>query len=217
MSDIVWGRDIPVDGKRPDWLRDNDQLMYHDKFTDNWHGYTLCWRVHELNGEWFVPDLIRLRAHSPVYAALEAGFVPWAGGDSAPLDWDEGIALMRDGTHWKHEVIWWSHDGGKQSGNPSDADIIGYKRKAETAANQWEALEKDVAGDWVRVKRITQTELFSLPDGKGDPVDGKYAAGYRDAYRNLALVLPPTRAEVISQTTGVSVADVEKVLAEIVS
>jgi len=194
MAGIEWGKPIAVDGKRPAWLRDSDQLMHHDKFSDNWHGECVRWWVYELKDDWPLTDLICLPANSPVYTALEAGFVPWAGGDTAPADWDGGEVLWESGSlsspgDWRHTAKYAEYK----------ARIIGYKRKAEV-------VEDD--GHTVTIARMTETDFR-------DKVLDNNAAVL--AANIMGIIRTPTRAEVISTTTGVSFADVEKVLAEIAS
>lgn len=58
--------------------------------------------------------------------ALPEGMVPWAGGDSAPEDYDGGLVLLRDGSEiWPKGIMDWMHlDNG--------ADIIAYTPKRAT-------------------------------------------------------------------------------------
>jgi NTP pyrophosphatase (non-canonical NTP hydrolase) len=64
------------------------------------------------------------------YDAIEAGFVPWFGGESEPSDWDGGDVLHSDGAvamatglGWK----WgWPHNPKRVMG-----DVIGYHRRAD--------------------------------------------------------------------------------------
>ncbi|GAA0729854.1 hypothetical protein [Sphingomonas japonica] len=52
-------------------------------------------------------------------------FVPWAGGDDAPSDWDGGEVLYRCGdVDGDARVTGWEHD-------PHDYDIIGYRPRTE--------------------------------------------------------------------------------------
>jgi len=198
MADIVWGAAIPVAGKRPAWLPYGE------------------WQYKTANHDLWQPAFdhfadiahVRLAANSPIYTALEAGFMPWMGGDAAPADWDGGAVLYRCGdlSTAPHADRNWKVNQGRD--RPNSYDIIGYKRKAE-------AVEHD--GDYVRVKRMTEEEARSFY--MGAPFGALLDAAGRsiNMLRMLGLIREQTRAETISATTGVPIADVEKVLAEIAS
>jgi len=215
-----WGSEIQVDGKRPVWFDAKSDVSYcrggNDWYGGDHRAGSGMWTERDILGNrdgWNSVTAIRLPATSPVYTALEAGFVLNPGHSKAPpADWDGSPVLNRGGYKFYLAAgLDWRIP--HASNGPSSGDIIGYKRKAEAVEFQG---SKTVT-TMMTVKMVTETELFALLDGKGDPVNPNYAAGYRDAYRDLKLVLPPTRAETIAAATGVTIADVEKVLAEIVS
>jgi hypothetical protein len=59
------------------------------------------------------------------------GMVPWAGGDSAPDDWDGGAVMIRDGSiylHNNHPAGRWLHGQQRVKYYPhrDDLDIIAY-------------------------------------------------------------------------------------------
>jgi len=118
-----YGPEIQVDGKRPAWLADDDIILANEICED-------AWLVDEQDKSdiWYWPVIskIRLPADHWAYQAIEQGFEPWAGGDTAPDDWD-GEVLLRSGetfsgggaADWKHHAL------------QSTADIIGYRKKGE--------------------------------------------------------------------------------------
>jgi len=129
MSEITWGPAIPVNGKRPEWLRDDVQCCVFS--TGKWWGLKLntfakdwCWHERVTH--------IRLPADHFAYTAIDKGFEPWGGGDEAPADWDGGVTLFRDGGECREVPGRWNHFGIEW-----DGDIIGYRKKGQTmtAAN----------------------------------------------------------------------------------
>lgn len=121
MTTIEWGREIPVNGKRPAWLSDDEVVWPVDAASETpWSNPYAVRDVHV----WSLIT-IRLPADHFAYKALDAGFEPWGGGDSAPEDWDGGEVLLRNG--WtglpSPASTWWSHfDSGSY--------IIGYRKSA---------------------------------------------------------------------------------------
>lgn len=72
--------------------------------------------------------------------ALPEGMVPWAGGDSAPEDWDPaGDMLMRSGHRLKGKdgEPFWAHTHG-------NGDIIAYTPKLATPSPSTDPLREDV-------------------------------------------------------------------------
>jgi hypothetical protein len=57
------------------------------------------------------------------------GFTYWAGGQSAPDDWDGGPYLCRDGQEYHMAGYDWGH-GTHCWNETADWDRIGYRRKA---------------------------------------------------------------------------------------
>ncbi|MFS0771084.1 hypothetical protein [Sphingomonas sp. 1P08PE] len=75
-------------------------------------------------------------AASPAYTPrpkIPAGMKAWAGGDSAPADWDGGKVLLRDGTlnnDGEYESSWCHNNSLFRSTDVSDLDIIAYTPRA---------------------------------------------------------------------------------------
>lgn len=131
---INWGREIPVDGKRPAWLAENVRVGVGTKNSvayGIWYGAInsdTIWYAREILGD--VISIV-LPADHFAYKALDAGFEPWGGGDEAPEDWDGGRVLLSNGNvvgRIMHTDQWsgftvhgWCH-------------IVGYRKKAEAAA-----------------------------------------------------------------------------------
>jgi len=73
MVDVQWGPEIPVDGKRPEWLRDEDEFQW----ADNHHLDFSWWRDDCTTGssfnptQWHTLTAIRLPTSHPHYAASQ--------------------------------------------------------------------------------------------------------------------------------------------------
>lgn len=129
--DIKWGREIPVAGVRPAWLADDVRMRWHS--TRGWP----TWPVAESNpldsilpwgrgsANWPHASAISLPADHFAYAALDAGFEPWGGGDAAPGDSDGGDVLLRNGHSNGGFVSWWTHNEQYDGAY----DIIGYRKR----------------------------------------------------------------------------------------
>lgn len=154
MTDNVeFGPEIAVDGM-PDWLGEDEKVI--GKWT-KWYEYPTC-KKHYASPKTITA--IRLPADHWAYKAIDAGFIPWGGGDAAP----EGVTdvLLRVGS-WcatSGTGLRWTHIG-------RQGDIIGYKRGADTAA----AIDEIRAGvdelmddlnDRVTLAKMTEAEAVAL-------------------------------------------------------
>jgi hypothetical protein len=123
-----WGAKIPLDGYRPDWLDDSD------RFTRNGGP---SWLVHQFAAsDWMETEAIQLVPGHWAYEPIKRGFTPWAGGATAPADWDGGKALLRDGaifmpTSKTHSN--WQRGYAGDCARYADLDIIGYNHRAFAA------------------------------------------------------------------------------------
>lgn len=136
--EIEWGPEIAVDGKRPEWLGDGDEVI---RVTNEARTEDHTSIVAESATYWPNVGHIRLPASHPAYIAIAKGFTPWSGGDEAPGDWDEGDVLRYGGGVYYPEP-WvdsyecnqrWFHVDYKEG---KWADIIGYRRKPEAISPQ---------------------------------------------------------------------------------
>ena len=124
---IDWGKEIAVDGVRPEWLDDNDKCKPHWVSGDGW--YSTAASASAVAG-WSNIDLIRLPSDHAYYLATSKGFTYWPGGKVAPDDWTGNLddIIYRDGVigqgMGRQPFVWGNF------GNP--ADIIGYKRKGDS-------------------------------------------------------------------------------------
>ena len=112
-----WGDPIPVDGKRPEWLRDDDWVRMGDT--------NLTARSWSFDGS---HPHFRLLASHPYYLATSRGFTYWPGGDEAPADWDGGEVFFVNREAQSYPYLApsdWAAD------RPGIARIIGYHRKPE--------------------------------------------------------------------------------------
>lgn len=124
MTDNVeYGPEIAVDGM-PDWLGEDEKVIGRWG-EDTWYSGGPTWKkCYASSG---VITAIRLPADHWAYKAIDAGFIPWGGGDAAP----EGVTdvLFRVGSPCATSGtdLRWTHIG-------SEGDIIGY-RKVDAVVN----------------------------------------------------------------------------------
>jgi len=118
------GPEIEVNGKRPEWLADDDSTHVTHRSEGQWFSDYLAKFIHC----WGDIITIRLPASHWANDVIERGYWPWAGGDKAPDDWDGGEVLCRSGvTISAVDVDRWFHTSGL-------GDIIGYKREVDCMA-----------------------------------------------------------------------------------
>lgn len=150
---IKWGAEIPVDGKRPEWLADDVMVRFIDPDGTVWNGAVKAGST----SVWPIIGAIRLPADHFAYTVFawneahpdEQPFIPWGGGDDAPGDWDGGEALCEDpiGPFKPYNKFFWETD------SKYFRKVIGYRKRAEPA--QEAPAEGD---DHVRLKKMTVTE-----------------------------------------------------------
>ena len=203
-----WGEAISVNGKRPEWLRDDDPVMFENKPGEWLHGFDWEWAQPLQPEDHGCPVSIRLPATHPYYlvqrynAEHGTSFVYWPGGDAAPKDWDQGDVLRRRGDVTPHLAptgaeAWTVGFGG---GPPCPGDVIGYRRKRTAAAQP----------DMVQVRRMTEAEVLAVMPRWVD-VEGMECA--MKLARHLGIIRPePTEAERIAAKTGLDLATVTAVL-----
>lgn len=221
-----WGEAISVDGKRPEWLTDDNQPVgvgTEESIREGvWYGAIKSntkWRVGEFNDDWVS---IRLPATHPYYlvqrynAEHGTSFVYWPGGDAAPDDFGAGV-MFRNGF-----VSDPDDDGPWEWRNVlGSSDIIGYTRRTEPKS---ETATYDPATH-VAVRRMTEAEADAFATDVGqacrNPLTPLYAKdGRRDgilrALRDLGIsyrpAATPTEAERIAAKTGIDLATVTAVL-----
>lgn len=80
MTNIEWGAEIPVNGVRPDWLRDDERLAHYCTRLHRWFGHDGTeWWVRELAQiDWVTTDKIRLPADHEYYHRKEPASEPVA-------------------------------------------------------------------------------------------------------------------------------------------
>lgn len=86
----TWGKRIEVNGVRPDWLR-NEPFKVFTKTSE------ITGMPPETPYQWAGTIGIALAVDHPYYAATDAGYIYWPGGDKAPDDWDGGPVLLKNG------------------------------------------------------------------------------------------------------------------------
>lgn len=164
MTDNVeYGPEIAVDGM-PDWLG-GDEKVIGRWGEDTWYSGGATWK--KCYASPGTITAIRLPADHWAYNAIDAGFIPWGGGDAAP----EGVTdvLLRVGIPWPTSGtgLRWTHIGW-------EGDIIGYKRGAGTDAAIDEIRTGDLPGfetvgelmddlnDRVTIAKMTEAEAVAL-------------------------------------------------------
>lgn len=164
MTDNVeYGPEIAVDGM-PDWLGEDEKVIGRWG-EDTWYSSGPTWKKFYASPE--AITAIRLPADHWAYKAIDAGFIPWGGGDAAP----EGVTdvLFRGGgpCATSGTGLRWTHIGW-------EGDIIGYKRGAGTDAAIDEIRTGDLPGfetvgelmddlnDRVTIAKMTEAEAVAL-------------------------------------------------------
>jgi len=115
---MTYGPEIEVNGKRPKWLADDGEIRVTN--IAGWED-----RVTPIsNIYWKNVATIRLPADHWANSVIERGYWPWAGGDTAPDDWDgdRRAIILRNGASTINYAISWQHRG-------DGSDIIGYRKK----------------------------------------------------------------------------------------
>lgn len=164
MTDNVeYGPEIAVDGM-PDWLGEDEKVIGRWG-EDTWYSSGPTWKKCYASPR--AITAIRLPADHWAYKAIDAGFIPWGGGDAAP----EGVTdvLFRGGSQraTSGTGLRWTHIGW-------EGDIIGYKRGAGTDAAIDEIRTGDLPGfetvgelmddlnDRVTIAKMTEAEVVAL-------------------------------------------------------
>lgn len=164
MTDNVeYGPEIAVDGM-PDWLGEDEKVIGRWG-EDTWYSSGPTWKKCYASPR--AITAIRLPADHWAYKAIDAGFIPWGGGDAAP----EGVTdvLFRGGSQraTSGTGLRWTHNGW-------EGDIIGYKRGAGTDAAIDEIRTGDLPGfetvgelmddlnDRVTIAKMTEAEVVAL-------------------------------------------------------
>lgn len=146
---IEWGPKIPVNGVRPAWLADDDELQWRHHYgygAGQWvNAFCVRWTDFAL-GEANEIAAIRLPADHWAYPVIAQGYEPWAGGDEPPEDWDGKAVLFKSNAILHPGSLDW------QRSDVLDY-VIGYKKRTEPTEQPTDD------GDYVRVKRMTRDEL----------------------------------------------------------
>jgi hypothetical protein len=179
MTKIKWGREIPVNGMRPEWLRDDELISAN-----------ACVTGHVCNMHWANITDVQLPADHPAYLAMDKGLEPWGGmSNDAPEDWDSPLVLWRDDSvHRQLDVAPW-----KWGSKPYLSDIIGYPRRKPV-----QQLGENLGSfdpDTVSIKRMTVDEARERFDIEPAGIAMK-------AFRSLGLIREETLAERFTRETG---------------
>lgn len=197
---MEWGREIEVNGVRPDWLRgrvvcdlrtragwcNSDETVPALSIAEKW-----AWS-HQ-SGE---PNIlaIRLPADSIAYRALDAGFTPWFGGDEAPADWDGGDVLWENGGQsqagdWQHSTNY----------TRFQCRIIGYRKKAAP---------QPATADTVTVQRLTISDVAEARQAYFDQCDRASSDDSATFYaKHWGLIREETVIERFAREAGVTIND----------
>lgn len=194
MTQIVWGEQIETGGKRPDWLRDGEDIVICDKVSYSGTHKTVA---HEQIW-WPLVHAIKLPQGHPYYIATGMGFTYWPGGDTAPAGWNGGDVLRRGGNEryphpyvapYEHNQRWsWESPVVKVH------DIIGYRRMIWTpvdmTASSGERVKGVIEPAGVLVQPRSAVEWVHLLNTHG---------GLREMLTVLGLVTPATDADIARQ------------------
>lgn len=205
-----WGEAISVDGKRPEWLRDDDMTTGRKRPYSppgEWPPFNLNWRRAADVMAWENVLSFRLPATHPYYAVQRynaehgTAFTYWPGGDAAPEDWsgDRNSAIDADG-----RIVWPDADspnwGRIEKDTPYQGrlNIVGYLRRSEPKSTYDPSTH-------VAVKRMTEVEA--------QKVWMLSRSGLFEWLTNAGILIPePTEAERIAAKTGLDLATVTAVL-----
>lgn len=177
------GADIPINGARPEWLKDGEKIgiVWGHERWDNLD--TLAEHVY---GWEHSIQAIRLPADHPYYLATAKGFTYWAGGESAPVDWDGGEYLYRSGmvSEYSSPDWFWSNRNPKSTW---ELDIIGYRRKAEPAMADTSTLDPFVADETETEAEFSHGDYaIHLKGGVGFTVGAQYIVRFNGyEYRTI--------------------------------
>lgn len=176
MTDTVWGEPIPVDGKRPEWLRDDEKVrVVWGRVTESGPHPAHC-----VCGWEDSVKAIRLPADHDFYKAQEKGFTYWPGGTEPP-EGDIVEVLFRNGDILDAEpALYWDH---QYEGD----DIIGYRLREPTQDD----------GEYVRIKRMTKAEWYSAVDEAG--------GSFWSWAESVGLIRKETDAQRFTRETGIEV------------
>jgi len=143
---IKWGDPIECNGVRPEWLRDGEEIQFENT-SDDWLNGPAGRYTWDVRDE--CPISIKLPADHFAYTAIRAGFTPWAGGDSAPDDWDGGAVLLRGRAQCPGALVtdWRDHE------DLGGAKIIGYRKRTDGNCS---------GADTVTLTRMTRGEALEL-------------------------------------------------------
>lgn len=148
------GPEIKIEGKRPEWLKDDEYIGIVWFGGSRWENLNTA--VRNVEGWSGSITAIMLPADHPYYLATSRGYTYWPGGDSAPDDWDGGPCLLRNGEAAYSRPSSWAHPwhGGSGTG---EFDVIGYRKRVEP-----QAIPAKDDSDYVQVKRMTEAEFADM-------------------------------------------------------
>lgn len=210
---MEFGREIAVNGVRPGWLGKNADPLGYKRINGCWYGPSeeqpAIWTEADIfsnQKNWSTVTHIRLPADHWVYRVLDWNdahpdqepFEPWAGGDAAPEDWDQGDVLR----YWRPENVEVTVVMGPNAWDGKDGGAIGYRRKRTAAAQPDMVRLRRMGGVEAREYARNITGLIPASHFLDDIVRVLHALG----------IVEPTEAERIAQATGLTVDVVQKVL-----
>lgn len=163
----------PETDVRPVWLDTDEGLSLSIKGLSRWWDNPRISTYGDI--VWEQATAVRLPADHWCYRAIAAGFVPWAGGDSAPADWDGGEVLSASGVHQPIWISRWTRRGAPYH------DIIGYHRKSTKQT--------------VTIEMRTEDEWLDWTAARGAQRHSRGSIRFMELVRDLGLVIPPTPLE----------------------
>ena len=142
----AYGAVVPIDGKRPDWVRGNDRLLMRRKATGQWRGRS--W----YGFNWGDFDAIRALADHPHYAVAPAG-------DGVEAELRNALAVAKRAIVQAAKDTMWCDDSPAETVvDRIDAALacpraaVGERSLAEAITAMWQ--DNELWGDSATVTRI---------------------------------------------------------------
>lgn len=207
---IEWGPEILVDGVRPAWLADGDKIIVRwgsargvESVEGAWNPQLIDKEINDRAG-WdsvFAICLPATHFASIVQAYNDkhgTDFYPWAGGVSAPSDWDGGRPLALDDGETRLLRSTPMRNCWVRGG--AFVDIIGYTRRTECMGN-------------MPLTDASQPTDTRMTEGEALRLIARHNGDHIAILRELGMIRDDQTQARIAAETGVKLSDVSRVIA----